>query len=115
MSKARTYDVVVWGATGFTGALVAEYLRDRYGVGKQLRWAIAGRNEVKLEELKHDLGSDCAELPVLTADSHDEASLRELARSTAGCYHDGWSIRTVRFRTGRRLRREWHALLRSRG
>ncbi len=82
MSKARTYDVVVWGATGFTGALVAEYLRDRYGVGKELRWAIAGRNEVKLEELKHDLGSDCAELPVLTADSHDEASLRQLAKST---------------------------------
>jgi short subunit dehydrogenase-like uncharacterized protein len=83
MTEARTYDVVVWGATGFTGALVAEYLRDQYGVGKQLRWAIAGRNDQKLEELKRELGSECAELPVLTADSHDEASLRELARSTA--------------------------------
>jgi short subunit dehydrogenase-like uncharacterized protein len=83
MSETRKYDVVVWGATGFTGALVAEYLRDQYGVGKELRWAIAGRNELKLEELKHELGVECAELPILTADSHDDASLRELAKSTS--------------------------------
>jgi len=83
MSETRKYDVVVWGATGFTGALVAEYLRDQYGVGKELRWAIAGRNELKLEELKHELGAECAQLPILTADSHNESSLRELARSTS--------------------------------
>ena len=44
MKNNRELDVVIWGATGFTGALVAEYLRDRYGTGGELRWAIAGRS-----------------------------------------------------------------------
>ena len=40
----RDFDIVVWGATGFTGALVAEYLLAQYGIGEDLRWAIAGRS-----------------------------------------------------------------------
>ena len=43
-AKERAYDVIVWGATGFTGRLVAEYLLERYGIGGELRWAMAGRN-----------------------------------------------------------------------
>lgn len=46
---SREFDVIVWGATGFTGQLVAEYLLGQYGVGGELTWAIGGRNEAKLE------------------------------------------------------------------
>jgi short subunit dehydrogenase-like uncharacterized protein len=38
------YQVVVWGASGFTGRLVCPYLAEQYGIGGPLRWAIAGRN-----------------------------------------------------------------------
>jgi short subunit dehydrogenase-like uncharacterized protein len=44
-------DLIVWGATGFTGRLVVEYLLARYGVDKTVRWAIAGRSQAKLDEL----------------------------------------------------------------
>ncbi len=43
------FDVVVYGATGFTGTLIAEYLAQRYGVTRGVRWAIAGRNAAALE------------------------------------------------------------------
>ena len=51
--RSREFDIVVFGATGFTGRLVAEYLVDRYAE-TDLRWAIAGRNKTKLEALRHD-------------------------------------------------------------
>ena len=47
----REFDVVVYGATGFTGQLVAEYLLGQYGQDQGLRWAIAGRNEEKLRRM----------------------------------------------------------------
>jgi short subunit dehydrogenase-like uncharacterized protein len=80
---AREFDLVVVGATGFTGALVAEYLCERYGVGGGLRWAIAGRNASKLESLKDRLGDPAAELPLVVADSLDDAAMNLLANSTA--------------------------------
>ena len=43
-TRKREFEVVVWGATGFTGRLVAGYLAEHYGVGKDLRWAIGGRS-----------------------------------------------------------------------
>jgi len=82
---AREFDVVVWGATGFTGALVAEYLLGHYGVGGTLDWAIAGRNRAKLERLRGDLSRlvpAAAELPLLMADSDDRPSLEAMARRT---------------------------------
>jgi short subunit dehydrogenase-like uncharacterized protein len=48
MAKKREFDVVVWGASGFTGHLVTEYLAQTHGAGGDLRWAIAGRNREKL-------------------------------------------------------------------
>jgi len=85
-SQARSFDVVVWGATGFTGKLVAEYLLRQYGPGGELRWAIAGRNPAKLEAVRdalgHELGFPVDDLPILTGDSDDEASLEALASST---------------------------------
>ena len=73
------FDVVVWGATGFTGQLVVEYLLRAYPEDS-LRWAIAGRNKSKLDALNKRLD---AQIPVLIADSGDEASLAELVATTA--------------------------------
>lgn len=81
-TEARAYDVIVWGATGFTGTLVAEYLCRQYGVGRDLRWAIAGRNHGKLEALRAALGDDGSRLDVIEADSHDKDALHQLAAKT---------------------------------
>lgn len=83
-SETRAYEVIVWGATGFTGRLVAEYLLERYGAPEkgELRWAIAGRNQAKLEELRAQLGKDAASLPIVTADSHNRESLDALTSQT---------------------------------
>lgn len=72
----REFDVIVWGATGFTGRLVAEHLLQRYGVGDNLRWAMAGRNLPKLEGVRDDLGAP--ELPIIVADSNDDDSLNAM-------------------------------------
>ena len=86
------FHVIVWGATGFTGRLVVEYLLARYGVNRDLCWAIAGRNGSKLAALKDDLGNAANELPVFMADSHDPETLRSLVSrsqviiSTVGPY-----------------------------
>jgi len=79
----RDFDIVVWGATGFTGALVAEYLLSQYGVGGSLRWAIAGRSEAKLETLRHALGPKAVSLPEIVADSFDEQKLAAMAAKTS--------------------------------
>ncbi|MFI5695243.1 saccharopine dehydrogenase family protein [Kribbella sp. NPDC051586] len=68
---SREYDVVLLGASGFTGALTAEYLEKNAPDG--LRWAVAGRNKAKLERFGKD---------VLHADVTDPGSLRALAEST---------------------------------
>ena len=82
MQASRQFDVIVYGATGFTGSLVAEYLLQRYGCGKDLDWAIAGRSKDKLEELKKRLGNEAAELTAIVADSNDKESLAFLAAHT---------------------------------
>ncbi|MEU6483801.1 saccharopine dehydrogenase NADP-binding domain-containing protein [Streptomyces sp. NPDC046887] len=78
----RAYDLVLFGATGFVGELTARYLAAH--APADCRWALAGRNTGKLERLRERLAADhpgCAELPLLRADSADDAALRELARS----------------------------------
>jgi short subunit dehydrogenase-like uncharacterized protein len=75
----RSYDVVVLGSTGFTGALVAEYLSTNYPTG--LRWAIVGRNEGKLQTLKSRLKL-AASVGVLIADIEDQDSLDAVAIQT---------------------------------
>ncbi len=88
MKKQREFDLVLLGATGFTGQLVAEYLAERYGVGGDLTWAIAGRNREKLEEVRDAcLPADSrSDLPLLLADSGDPRSLADLvARTRAIC------------------------------
>src|SRR5262245_18831397 len=79
----RDLDVVLLGATGFTGGLTAEYLAEHAPTG--LRWALAGRNRTKLEAVRSRLaGLDpaLADLELIEADSADRASLDALARRT---------------------------------
>ena len=70
------FDVIVYGATGFTGRLVAEYLAQAYPTG--LSWAMAGRSRSKLEEVRALIGAP-ATTPLVVADAENPASLRALA------------------------------------
>jgi len=78
--RKRLYDIVLFGATGFTGGLTAEYLAR--AVPPKASWALAGRNTAKLEAVRDRLGVLWSELPLLQADVTDPDSLRELAEST---------------------------------
>lgn len=92
--RSRPLDVILWGATGFTGQLVAEYLLEATR-GGDLRWALAGRSEDKLRRVRGDLAKidpRAAELPIRLGDSHDATALSKLAAeasvicSTVGPY-----------------------------
>jgi short subunit dehydrogenase-like uncharacterized protein len=79
----RRFDMVVFGATGFTGGLTAEYLARHAPAG--MRWALAGRNASRLERVRARLAAvdpACADLPLLHADSGDAGSLRAVAEAT---------------------------------
>ncbi|MCA9612146.1 MAG: saccharopine dehydrogenase NADP-binding domain-containing protein, partial [Myxococcales bacterium] len=80
--RSRRYDVVLFGATGFTGRLVAEYLAEHYG-DSDVRVALAGRNRAKLEDIRRGLPAAGREWPILVADSHDRASLDAVAKDTS--------------------------------
>ena len=75
----RTFDVIVFGATGFTGRLVAEYLNTHYGVGDEVAWAMAGRSLDKLADVRREIGAP-ASLPLLAADASDPVSMAALVR-----------------------------------
>ncbi|MEA1881989.1 MAG: saccharopine dehydrogenase NADP-binding domain-containing protein, partial [Candidatus Marinimicrobia bacterium] len=75
----RDFQIVLWGATGFTGQIVAEYLNNSYR--ENLRWAIGGRSREKLLDLKARLAlADNVE--ILVGDSFDENSLQEITTRT---------------------------------
>lgn len=77
----KSFDLIVFGATGFTGRLVAEYLNTTYGVGGAVRWAMAGRSPAKLAEIRDALGIDPS-LPLLVADASDTDALAALVKQT---------------------------------
>ena len=82
----REFDVIIWGATGFTGKLTAEVLLERYGLSGSLRWAIAGRNAAKLEKTRESLaretGVAAESLSCLVANADDAADMQSLAART---------------------------------
>lgn len=78
MSNAE-FDVVIYGATGFTGRLVAEYLASEYG--KDIAWAMAGRSEDKLKSVRDEIGAP-SDTPLVVADASDPASLKAMAERT---------------------------------
>ena len=76
--RSREFDIVLWGATGFTGRLVADYLVRNYLDGDAgLRLALAGRNKEKLEGIAKEVGAP--QLPILIGDSFDAESLNAIA------------------------------------
>ncbi|WP_341923868.1 saccharopine dehydrogenase NADP-binding domain-containing protein [Nocardioides psychrotolerans] len=80
---SREFDLVLFGATGFTGGLTATYLAEHGPSG--LRWALVGRSQEKLERVRAHLAADhpeLADLPLLVADAADPASLAEVAGRT---------------------------------
>ncbi|WP_194921822.1 saccharopine dehydrogenase family protein [Catenulispora rubra] len=82
-TPGKPFDLVLFGATGFTGSLVADYLAEHAPAGT--RWALAGRSAAKLQAVRDRLAAARPELkglPLLIADAADRVSLRELAERT---------------------------------
>ena len=79
MKNKRDYDIVIWGASGFTGRLVAEYLYKNYNY-KDLKWAIAGRDKEKLNTVRENYLDE--NIPIILADSFDESTLVEMVKKT---------------------------------
>ena len=81
MNNIKNYDFVVYGATGFTGKLVVEYLVHKYSNNSQIKWALAGRNLEKLESV-----ASSKNVPngtgLLVVDSNDIASIEEMVSKT---------------------------------
>ncbi|EIK94828.1 saccharopine dehydrogenase [Pseudomonas sp. M47T1] len=77
----RPIDVIIFGATGYTGRLVAEYFYATHGVDGPVKWALAGRNLGKLEAIR-DSWANAAALPLVMADAEQPASLRDMAAAT---------------------------------
>jgi len=80
MSSAK-FDIVVYGATGFTGQLVAEYLTRQYKTDNSLKWAMAGRSLGKLKSVRDAIGAP-GNTPLIVADASDAASLKAMAEQT---------------------------------
>ena len=76
---SREFDIVVYGATGFTGRLVAEYLQAQYG--SDLSWAMAGRSKDKLKAVRDEMGIS-KDIALIVANSDDPASLAAIAKRT---------------------------------
>src|SRR6185312_3988845 len=80
MSSSK-FDIVVYGATGFTGQLVAEYLAAQYKGDAGLKWAMAGRSKDKLASVRDAIGAP-ADTPLIVADASDPASLKAMVGQT---------------------------------
>jgi short subunit dehydrogenase-like uncharacterized protein len=80
MSSSK-FDIVVYGATGFTGQLVAEYLAAHYKGDADLKWAMAGRSKDKLASVRDAIGAP-ADTPLIVADASDPASLKAMVGQT---------------------------------
>jgi len=82
MSVAKEFDVIIYGSTGYTGRLVAEYMAQQYGTGNDApKWAMAGRSLEKLEEVRDLIGAP-KDTPLVVADSDDAASIDMMASRT---------------------------------
>ncbi|MEE2692233.1 MAG: saccharopine dehydrogenase NADP-binding domain-containing protein [Pseudomonadota bacterium] len=79
MGGQREFDIVVYGASGYTGRLVADYLAAHYAKDASLKWAMAGRSEKKLADVRAEIGAP-ASIPLVVADADNPQSLRALAR-----------------------------------
>lgn len=81
MKPGTEFDIIVHGATGFTGRLVAAHLHSRYGNGGAVKWAMSGCSRAKLESVRDAIGAP-ADTPLIVADAADPASLDAMVRRT---------------------------------
>ncbi|PID44882.1 MAG: saccharopine dehydrogenase [Proteobacteria bacterium] len=79
---ASTYDIIVFGATSFVGQILADHLQKQANENPDLTWAIAGRSETRLNDVKKALGLNAANLPIIVADASDEKALRSMCEQT---------------------------------
>ena len=79
-THTREFDLIIYGATGFTGRLVAEYLASQYGSGDEApKWAMAGRSHDKLVAVRDEIGAP-GDTPLVVADADDPASIEAMAK-----------------------------------
>jgi short subunit dehydrogenase-like uncharacterized protein len=76
------FDIIIFGATSFVGQILTRYMLAQFSVEGELKWAIAGRSQSKLNELKLSLGIPGEALDILVADAADEDSLHSLCSAT---------------------------------
>src|SRR5260370_42092106 len=76
------FDIVVYGATGFTGRLVAEYLASHYKGDGHPKWAMAGRSKDKLASVRDAIGAP-ADTPLIVAEADDPASIKAIGGQTS--------------------------------
>jgi short subunit dehydrogenase-like uncharacterized protein len=81
MKPSSKFDIVVYGATGFTGQLVAEYFAAHYTGNSDPKWAMAGRSLAKLASVRDAIGAP-ADTPLIVADAGDPASLKAMVDQT---------------------------------
>ncbi|WP_373185543.1 trans-acting enoyl reductase family protein [Halopseudomonas sp.] len=81
MSKDRELDIIVYGATGYTGRLVCEYLNKQYGVNGEVKWAMAGRSQDKIDSVRDEMGIP-ADVPTIVADANDLNSIKTMVENT---------------------------------
>jgi len=81
-AQEKEFDVIVWGASGFVGKLICEYLVTQYPQTTGVRWAMGGRNKAKLEQLQQQLGQAAAEIPLVVADASDASAMTTMVQRT---------------------------------
>ncbi|MFK8020520.1 MAG: trans-acting enoyl reductase family protein [Pseudomonadales bacterium] len=80
MTNKKEHGIIVYGATGYTGRLVCEYLNLQYGVGSDVAWAMAGRSQDKLEQVRDEMGIS-TDVPLIVADASNPASIDAMVQS----------------------------------
>ena len=81
MNDSKKFDFVVYGASGFTGKLVVEYIVSQYGSDENISWALAGRNIEKIQSVK-DSKSVAEDVPIIKVDSDDVESVTAMVAQT---------------------------------
>ena len=81
----KKFDIIIYGATGFTGKLCAKYLSEN---ASDINWAIAGRNKEKLEEVKKEFSLN---VDIFIAESNDEKALDNITQNTKSNWVYMWN------------------------
>jgi short subunit dehydrogenase-like uncharacterized protein len=105
----RDFDLIVYGATGYTGRLIAEYLATSHRGDDAPSWAIAGRSTDKLQKARTDIGAP-DDLPLVKADAAEPTSLPVDVRACGRDHHDGRALSAPRSRACGGLRGHGHGV-----